>query len=80
MPIPLRHVPALSLLWPRRATQNVVSEGPGDAPVRLLVTAAYDAPRRPGSLGAPLTRLDAALRAGIREAHRTACARVARSA
>jgi hypothetical protein len=59
-------VPALSLLWPRRATQNVVSEGPGDAPVRLLVTAAYDTPRNRTGLGAPLARLDAALRRATR--------------
>lgn len=59
-------VPVMSLLWPRRATQNVVSEGPGDAPVRLLVTAAYDAPRRRGPLGAPLARLDTALRRATR--------------
>ena len=54
--------PALSVLWPRRATQNVVSEGPGTARVRLLVTAAYDAPHARTGLGAPLVRLDAALR------------------
>ena len=54
--------PALSVLWPRRATQNVVSEGPGSAPVRLLVTAAYDAPRSRAGLGAPLARPERALR------------------
>lgn len=58
--------PALSALWPRRATQNVVSEGPGSAPVRLIVTAAYDAPRSRGGLGAPLARLDAVLRRATR--------------
>jgi hypothetical protein len=55
-------IPALSLLWPRRATQNVVSDGPGQAPVRLLVTAAYDAPGTRSAFAAPLARLDAALR------------------
>ena len=59
-------IPALSLLWPRRATQNVVSPGPGDARVRLLVTAAYDAPRSRTGFGAPLGRLDAALRRATR--------------
>jgi hypothetical protein len=59
-------VPALSLLWPRRATQNVVSRGPGEARVRLLVTAAYDAPRAPSGLGAPLGRLDRGLRRATR--------------
>jgi hypothetical protein len=59
-------VPALSLLWPRRATQNVVSEGPGTAPVRLLITAAYDAPRSRSGVGAPVARLDAALRRASR--------------
>lgn len=53
---------ALSLLWPRRATQNVRSDGFGDAPVRLLVTAAYDAPRSPSPFAAPLAALDRALR------------------
>jgi hypothetical protein len=56
----------LSLLWPRRATQNVVSEGPGTAPVRLIVTAAYDAPRRPSPFAAPLTRVDRTLRGATR--------------
>ena len=55
-------VPALSLLWPRRATQNVLSDGPGRAPVRLLVTAAYDAPRAGSGFAAPLTRVDGLLR------------------
>jgi hypothetical protein len=55
-------VPALSLLWPRRATQNVVSDGPGQAPVRLLVTAAYDAPRTSSGFAAPLARVDGVLR------------------
>jgi hypothetical protein len=54
-------LPALSLAWPRRATQNLVSTGPGAAPVRLLITAAYDSPRRRGAFIAPLERLDAAL-------------------
>jgi hypothetical protein len=55
-------LPALSLLWPRRATQNIVSDGPGQAPVRLVVTAAYDAPRGRSGLAAPLSRLDGLLR------------------
>jgi hypothetical protein len=38
-------LPGLSMLWPRRATQNVVARDPRDAPVRLIVTAAYDTPR-----------------------------------
>ena len=59
-------VPALSVLWPRRATQNVVSDGPGDAPVRLLVTAAYDAPRGRAGLTAPFGRVDGALRRLLR--------------
>ena len=37
--------PVLAMLWPRRATQNVVARGAGEAPVRLVVTAHYDAPR-----------------------------------
>jgi hypothetical protein len=59
-------VPALSVLWPRRATQNVVSDGPGTAPVRLVVTAAYDAPRSRAGFGAPLARVDDALRRATR--------------
>jgi hypothetical protein len=58
--------PGLSLLWPRRATQNVVSDGPGQAPVRLVVTAAYDSPRSRSGFAAPLVRLDAALRRATR--------------
>jgi hypothetical protein len=56
----------LSLLWPRRATQNLVSDGPGEAPVRLIVTAAYDAPLRPSPFAGPLVRLDGALRRATR--------------
>lgn len=55
-------LPTVSLLWPRRATQNVVADGPGEAPVRLVVTAAYDAPRARTWFAAPLAGLDAALR------------------
>ena len=62
----LNAIPALSLLWPRRATQNVVSTGPGTAPVRLLVTAAYDAPRSRAGFTAPLSRIDSALRRATR--------------
>lgn len=49
-------VPVLALLWPRRATQNVVSRDPREAPVRLVITAPYDAPRA----------MTGALRAGAR--------------
>src|SRR5918998_1674818 len=36
----------LALLWPRRATQNVVAPAPDEAsPVKLIVTAPYDAAR-----------------------------------
>jgi hypothetical protein len=59
-------VGAVSLLWPRRATQNVVSDGPGTAPVRLVVTAAYDAPRARSGFAAPLARLDHVLRRATR--------------
>lgn len=55
-------VGVLSLLWPRRATQNVVSRDAREAPVRLVIAAAYDAPRSmTGSLRAG-ARLDAAVR------------------
>jgi hypothetical protein len=59
-------VPGVSVLWPRRATQNVMSDGPGSGQIRLLVTAAYDAPRARGGFGAPLARLDRALRRATR--------------
>jgi hypothetical protein len=59
-------VPALSLLWPRRATQNVLSDGPGRAPVRLVVTAAYDAPRGRSGFAGPLSRVDGVLRRATR--------------
>ena len=59
-------VPVLALLWPRRATQNVVSRDPREAPVRLVVTAPYDAPRAmTGSLRAA-TAADAAVRRALR--------------
>lgn len=52
----------LSLLLPRRATQNVVSESPDRAAVRLIVTAAYDAPRAHTAFVSSLAGLDRALR------------------
>jgi hypothetical protein len=51
-------VPGLGMLWSRRATQNVVSRGPGDAPVRLLVAAPYNAPRRRAGFAGVMARLD----------------------
>lgn len=55
-------LPVLSVLFPRRATQNVVSASPDRAPVRLILTAAYDAPRTQTAFVKPLGRLDAWLR------------------
>ena len=49
-------IPLLALLWPRRATQNVVSRDTREAKVRLVLTAPYDAPRA----------MTGALRAGAR--------------
>lgn len=55
-------IAVLSLLWPRRATQNVVSRDAREAPVRLVLAAPYDAPRAmTGTLRAG-ARLDAAVR------------------
>jgi hypothetical protein len=51
----------LGLLLPRRATQNVVSESPDRAPVRLVVTAPYDAPRALTAFARPLAGVDLAL-------------------
>jgi len=48
----------VSLAFPRRATQNVLSDSPDRAPVRLIVTAAYDAPRAHTPFVRPLARLD----------------------
>jgi hypothetical protein len=59
-------VPGLSVLWTRRATQNVVSRGPGDAPVRLVVAAPYNAPRRRAGFAGVMARLDASLRRSMR--------------
>jgi hypothetical protein len=52
----------IGLLMPRRATQNVVSESPDRAPVRLIVTAPYDAPRAQTAFVGSLSRLDGAVR------------------
>ena len=56
----------LGLLFPRRATQNVTSASPDRAPVRLVVTAPYDAPRTPTLFVRSLARLDAAVRRSTR--------------
>ncbi len=57
----------LALLWPRRATQDVVSEPfEPDLPVRLVVSAAYDAPRVASPLTRALARHDARVRAALR--------------
>ena len=55
----------LSLVLPRRATQNVVAAPPagtGAKPVTLVVAAAYDSPRAPSGALRTLGRLDAAVR------------------
>jgi hypothetical protein len=53
----------LALLWPRRATQNLVAS-PHDerAPVKLIVTAPYDAARAATGPVRALARVDARLR------------------
>ena len=57
----------LALLWPRRATQNLVSPPLDEAaPVKLIVAAPYDAPRRASDVARALGRLDAALRRALR--------------
>lgn len=56
----------LSLLLPRRATQNVIAESPDRGEVRVIVTAPYDAPRRHTAFVRPLARADEALRHGTR--------------
>jgi hypothetical protein len=53
----------VALLWPRRATQNVVSAPPDErAPVKLVIAAPYDAQRTASGAGRPLAALDARLR------------------
>ena len=55
----------LSLLLPRRATQNVVAEPPaatGPRPVTLVLAAAYDTPRLPSGTLRALGRVDALAR------------------
>jgi hypothetical protein len=57
----------LALLWPRRATQNLVAAPPDEnAPVKLIVTAPYDAPRTATGAGRMLSRADAAIRHALR--------------
>jgi hypothetical protein len=55
-------VRVVALAFPRRATQNVVSQSPDRGIVRLIVTAAYDAPRAHTPFVRPLARLDGWLR------------------
>jgi hypothetical protein len=55
----------LSLLWPRRATQNVVSSPPSaqaGAHATLVITAAYGTRREPPAIVRALTRVDTGLR------------------
>jgi len=52
----------VALAFPRRATQNVVSSSPDRGVVRLVVTAAYDAPRAHTPFVRPLARFDGWLR------------------
>src|SRR5215212_2142972 len=54
----------LRLLSFRRATQNVVAPPPRARSVRLIVVAAYDAPRRGLAFRPGVRRVDAALRRG----------------
>ena len=56
----------VALLWPRRATQNVVASPPDEAaPVKLIVTAPYDAARTATGAARTLGRLDAGLRRAL---------------
>lgn len=60
-------VRTIALLWPRRATQNVVVPPPDErAPVKLIVTAPYDAARPATGTARALGRADAALRRALR--------------
>ncbi|HEX8087021.1 MAG TPA: M28 family peptidase [Solirubrobacteraceae bacterium] len=59
-------VRVLALLWPRRATQNVVAAAPDDrAPVRLVVAAPYDAARVATGTARALGRVDGAVRRAL---------------
>ena len=56
----------LALLWPRRATQNVVAPPPDErAPVKLIVAAPYDAARTTTGPARALGRLDARVRKAL---------------
>lgn len=56
----------LALVWPRRATQNVVAAPPdGRAPVKLIVTAPYDAARTATGAARSLSRIDARVRKAL---------------
>jgi hypothetical protein len=59
-------VPVLALLWPRRATQNVVSRDTREARVRLVITAPYDAPRAMTGTLRAASRADTAMRRLLR--------------
>ncbi|HEX2084446.1 MAG TPA: hypothetical protein VHF89_02075 [Solirubrobacteraceae bacterium] len=57
----------LALLWPRRATQNLVAAPPDErAPVKLVVTAPYDARRTATGVLRALGGVDARLRRAVR--------------
>jgi hypothetical protein len=57
----------VALLWPRRATQNVVAPPPDEAaPVKLIVAAPYDAARSAGGTARALGRVDGAVRRALR--------------
>ena len=56
----------IALLWPRRATQNVIARAPDErAPVKLIVTAPYDAARTSTGTARALGRLDARVRRAL---------------
>ncbi|HEX8120844.1 MAG TPA: hypothetical protein VF549_06190 [Solirubrobacteraceae bacterium] len=60
-------VRVLALLWPRRATQNLVAAPPDErAPVKLIVTAPYDAARTTTGAARMLSRVDTAIRRALR--------------
>jgi hypothetical protein len=57
----------LALLWPRRATQNLVAPPPDErAPVKLIITAPYDAARTTTGAAKTLGGLDARIRTVLR--------------